>query len=71
MKLDMLVYACNLNIQKLHFKSEVSVVSVAGSRPARATQHDPVSKIKKKKEKKKKKPIIFSHLDWRFSVPDG
>lgn len=57
----MLVYACNLNNQEDHSKFEASVVSIVGSRPARATQQDPVSKIKKKREEKEE---AYNSLPW-------
>lgn len=45
------MYTCDLSIHEDHCEFEASVVSIAGTRPARATQQDPVSKIKKKRKR--------------------
>lgn len=47
------MYICDLSIHEDHCEFEASMVGIAGSRPARATQQDPVSKIKKKGREEK------------------
>jgi hypothetical protein len=48
---------------------EASLVYKESSRTARATQRNPVSKIRKtEKPKKKKNTYIYSHLKYTFEI---